>query len=388
MSKWPLIPLGRLCTGAQRWQRSPNEEKISYIDISSVSQVTKQIVAPNIISTNDAPSRAQQLIQAGDVLISNVRPNLNAVAQATEKHEGHIASTGFTILRTTPDLDGSFLFHYTQSSNFIEAVLKTATGASYPATSSNKIRSIPIPLPPLDEQRRIARILDGTTHAINSAFEERSTLFKQLVATRFENCFLQEERSWTTIGKYLESTQYGTSSKASDTGPTPILRMGNITYEGQLNFDDMKYIEMADKEEDKYCLRDGDLLFNRTNSKELVGKTAIYRHDGVADMTFAGYLIRARTISDATPEYISAYLNSRHGKATLRLRAKAIVGMANINASEFKTIPIPAASPEEQSQFAAFYKAAEEAVKMASDAKRLGGELYNSLATRAFAGEL
>ena len=164
--------------------------------------------------------------------------------------------------------------------------------------------------------------------------------------------------------------------------------MGNITYEGQLNFDDMKYIEMTDKEEDKFCLRDGDLLFNRTNSKELVGKTAIYRHDGVADMTFAGYLIRARTISNATPEYISAYLNSRHGKATLRVRAKAIVGMANINASEFKTIPIPAASPEEQSQFAAFYKAAEKAVKMASDAKRLGGELYNSLATRAFAGEL
>lgn len=161
MNSWPLVALGELCTGTHRWRRSSDAETISYIDISSVSQVTKRIESPKSLLAQDAPSRAQQIVQVGDVLISNVRPNLNAVARVTEQHHGNIASTGFTVLRTSSNLDSDYLFHFTQSSHFIEAVLKTATGASYPATSSHKIQSVLIPLPPLAEQRRTANLLDG-----------------------------------------------------------------------------------------------------------------------------------------------------------------------------------------------------------------------------------
>lgn len=288
-------------------------------------------------------------------------------------------------IETDPALiDLRYLFHALKSLP-LESMNKSA---AIPGLNRDDAYRLEITLPPLDEQRRIARILDSASHLTTSAFSERLDFINTLIRSRFESQFLQPERSWSTIGDYLESTQYGTSSKASSIGRTPILRMGNITSSGSLDLDDLKYIDLTPKEESKYDLRDGDLLFNRTNSKELVGKTTIYRNRREAKMTFAGYLIRARTAKHARPEYVSAYLNSRHGKATLQLRAKAIVGMANINATELKKLPIPAASPEEQSRFAEFYKAAEEVANRAAASKQLGENLYTSLSTRAFAGEL
>lgn len=284
-------------------------------------------------------------------------------------------------------VDRRYLRHFL--STFGSKRLKQLSrGATIRGVSLKDVRELHIPLPSLQEQLRIAQVLESAELMAKSTLPSRSDLVSTLVTTQFERLFLQPGRDWTTIGEYLESTQYGTSSKASETGRTPILRMGNITYDGKINFGDLKFIDLPPEEEKKYDLRGGDLLFNRTNSKELVGKTAIYRNTGSSKMTFAGYLIRARTIAGATPEYISAYLNSRHGKAALELRAKAIVGMANINATELKNLPVPAASLDEQSTFASFHQAAEEAIKLASFSIRLGDELYKSLSTRAFAGEL
>ena len=90
--------------------------------------------------------------------------------------------------------------------------------------------------------------------------------------------------------------------------------MNNITYEGSWNLSDLKYVDIPPKDLPKYLAKKGDILFNRTNSKELVGKTAIFRED--TPMVYAGYLIRARTNELAHPDYIAGYLNSPHGKST------------------------------------------------------------------------
>lgn len=97
-------------------------------------------------------------------------------------------------------------------------------------------------------------------------------------------------------------------------------------------------------------LHDGDILFNRTNSAELVGKTAIFR--GVKPMAYAGYLIRLRANEKADPEFVSGVLNSRYGKRTLRGICKSIIGMANINGKEVQAIPIPQPPLPLQREFA------------------------------------
>jgi restriction endonuclease S subunit len=158
---------------------------------------------------------------------------------------------------------------------------------------------------------------------------------------------------WTIlpISNLTETSQYGTSAKAGSEGSYPILRMGNITRDGHLDLSDLKYIDLMPSELGKYTTRSGDILFNRTNSAELVGKTAVVREE--EPYAFAGYLVRLRTNSLADPHYVSAYLNSPNGKRKLRSMAKSIVGMANINARELSSIRIPVPPLDEQRRIAA-----------------------------------
>jgi len=188
------------------------------------------------------------------------------------------------------------------------------------------------------------------------------------------------------IRDLVSDVNYGTSKKAITIGKYPILRMNNITYSGGWNFNDLKYIDLSEKERDKFLIRYGDLLFNRTNSKDLVGKTAVYREQ--TPMAFAGYLVRVRTNSEAHPEYISAYLNSHFGKAILRHMCKNIVGMANINAQEMQDIKILKPPIELQNQFASIVTKTEKMKAKFKENALSIQNLFHSLMQRAFEGEL
>nr|WP_248309054.1 restriction endonuclease subunit S [Devosia sp. MC532] len=188
------------------------------------------------------------------------------------------------------------------------------------------------------------------------------------------------------IGDLLESATYGSSGKAGQIGAYPMLRMGNLTNNGQMDYADLKYIDLSEDEIDRYTVRRGDILFNRTNSAELVGKTAVFDRD--EPYAFAGYLVRARTKSEFSPEYVSGYLNSPHGKKTLRGMAKSIVGMANINAKEMQAIPI--LIPDQASQ----RRYSETVERIRARQSRYNGslsviqDLFSSLQHRAFSGQL
>jgi type I restriction enzyme S subunit len=116
--------------------------------------------------------------------------------------------------------------------------------------------------------------------------------------------------------------------------------MNNIDYTGRLDLTSLKWIELADDEFDKFTVRRGDLLFNRTNSPELVGKTAVWDKDEA--FAFAGYLVRVRVdATKALPEYVSAFLNSPFGKRMLIARAKPSINMSNISAPDLLRFEIP-----------------------------------------------
>ena len=159
-----------------------------YVDISSVDAKQKMISEPKNIPCSSAPSRARQLLESTDVLVSTVRPNLNCVAYVSGELEGAIASTGFCVLRPNKQaLDSRYLFHWVQSKAFIGEMVSKSTGASYPAVSDSIIHASEMPLPPLEEQRRIAAILD-------KASALKKLAFRQLLASEeaetylFHNC--------------------------------------------------------------------------------------------------------------------------------------------------------------------------------------------------------
>ena len=147
--------------------------------------------------------------------------------------------------------------------------------------------------------------------------------------------------SWEVVAlsDLAQSIDYGTSEKtSSDAKGVPVLRMGNLG-RGTISFDDLKYLPRA-KIDEKMLLQRGDLLFNRTNSAELVGKTAVFRgyHEEAA---FASYLIRIRPLPSASMYWASIVLNSTIGRRYVAGVRSQQVGQANVNGTKLAATPIP-----------------------------------------------
>lgn len=191
MTEYHRVPLGDLV--ARPHTRNPStvngDNTFTYIDLASVDQTSKVIATPRRLLGREAPSRARQVVAHRDVLVSTVRPNLNAVALVPPSLDKAIASTGFCVLR--PDgamLDSSYLFHWVKTPEFIADMVRRATGASYPAVSDRTVLSSTIPLPPLPAQRRIAAILDEAD-ALRAKRRETMASFDSLAHSIFLDMF-------------------------------------------------------------------------------------------------------------------------------------------------------------------------------------------------------
>jgi type I restriction enzyme S subunit len=150
--------------------------------------------------------------------------------------------------------------------------------------------------------------------------------------------------TWCHLGEVTYGFQYGTSKKSLKSGSVPVLRMGNIQ-KGKIILDNFVF---SNDEDDikKLNLLDGDLLFNRTNSRELVGKTAVYK--GSLDAIFAGYLVRFRMADGILSEFVNIVMNSYlHKDWCSEVRTDAI-GQSNINATKLSFFKFPLPSTEEQ----------------------------------------
>ena len=152
--------------------------------------------------------------------------------------------------------------------------------------------------------------------------------------------------SWrsTYLEKLAESLNYGTSAKSAPSGEVPVLRMGNLQG-GEIDWDNLVY-SSNEGEINKYSLKPYTVLFNRTNSPELVGKTSIYRGQRAA--IFAGYLIRINNFEELDPEYLNYYLNSNYAKAMCWRVKTDGVSQSNINAQKLGKFEIPFCSLQEQ----------------------------------------
>ncbi|EEW1980290.1 TPA: restriction endonuclease [Escherichia coli] len=269
---------------------------------------------------------------------------------------GWIIDTAYYVeIKDNNKLDLRYLFYILSG---IDLTKKTIT-TSIPGLNRDDLYDTFIKLPPFEEQKRIVDLLDKA-EGIRQKREQAIKLADDFLRAKFLEMFGTPANNIHrfpkgTIRDLVDSVNYGTSAKASiDSGEYPILRMGNITYQGRWDFTDLKYLDLSVKEKDKYLVKEGDLLFNRTNSKELVGKTAVYEED--RPMAFAGYLIRVRPNSIGNNYYISGYLNSIHGKITLMNMCKSIVGMANINAQELQNIEILIPPKHLQDEYEIIYK--------------------------------
>lgn len=185
-----LAPIGDFVEPVRTWNPAATPDStFNYVDLSAVDQIEKKIKFAVRVCGSEAPSRARQLISRGDILVSTVRPNLNGVAPVTDAFDGATASTGFCVLRPRSDkLSSNYLMHWVRSPQFIDQMVREATGASYPAVSDRIIKASHIPLRPLDEQRRIAAILDKVD-ALRRKRRDAEILISELSDATFVSIF-------------------------------------------------------------------------------------------------------------------------------------------------------------------------------------------------------
>ena len=228
-----------------------------------------------------------------------------------------------------------------------------AESTTVPSVRKTVLEKYEIEVPSLVEQEEIEKKLTLTQKIIEKRRQELSYL-DEIIKARFVEMFgdpVKNPKGWevVTIGDIVTEVRYGTSKPAVEGGKYPYLRMNNLTADGHLDLNDLKYIDIPDDEIEKCVVRKGDVLFNRTNSIELVGKTVVF--DLQEDMIIAGYIIRVRLNKRLLPEILSQYMNLEALKDILRSMAKGAVNQANINAQELRSIKVYIPDMELQKQF-------------------------------------
>ena len=197
--------------------------------------------------------------------------------------------------------------------------------------------------------------------------------------------------TWATVEQLSTRVQYGSSAKTNeDSDGVPVLRMGNIQ-EGKLDFDKLKYLPKVHDEFPELLLARGDLLFNRTNSAELVGKTAVFK-DTPNPCSFASYLIRVRFGGGCVSDFVSYYINSVFGRSWIADVVSQQVGQANVNGTKLQALAIPLSPLAEQTRIVAEVarrlSVVEELEVVVSTNLQRATRLRQSILQKAFTGKL
>ncbi len=275
------------------------------------------------------------------ILYSKIRPALNKVA--VPDFEGLCSADCYPLLPIDGFCERKFLAHVLRSDYFLRYVLSFSVRSQMPKVNRKQLEGFRFPCPPVELQRKFIILVEQSD---KSKFISFKSQFIEMFGLPECNT---HEYEIATIGDVVKDVHYGTAKKASEDGRYIYIRMNNITYDGELDLTDIKRIDVPEKDIAGCMVQEGDVLFNRTNSKDLVGKTCHFT--GNEPMIIAGYIIRLRMNGKVLPEYISTFMNLDRSKKMLYSMAKGAVGQANINAKEVQSIPIVIPPENVQQEF-------------------------------------
>lgn len=387
-------------------------------------------------------SDPKRIAQANDILLSVRAP----VGPTNRAKELCCIGRGLAAIRSWLDDSQQYVHYYLISKeNWFS---NQGSGSTFKAIGKEFLHDLPIPLPPLNEQKRIVAKLDAIMPRIEVVKErldrvpEAIRRFRQSVLNnavtgklteqwreahpevgnlenaikayckqRLSKCsstaqrkkvkaiydsleseaFAELPATWEYVflKKICKTFQYGTSAKSAKQGKVAVLRMGNLQ-NGKIDWSDLAYTS-NEKEIKKYLLKKGDVLFNRTNSPELVGKTSIYMGEHIA--IFAGYLIRignCRNLLDS--HYLNYALNTGYARKFCHREKTDGVNQSNINAQKLAHFEIPLPPLEEQKEIVRqaerLFALADKVEVRYQRAKERVDKLAQSLLAKAFRGEL
>ena len=382
MGKWKNVRIGEFLTERQGRYKPDDNAIVTYKRLDKID-------FSGTIHISEKPSKTDMIIvQPGDLVISgtNVAKGAIAVYQGVEPVIATIHYSSYIFDDSVVDLE--YFKYFVKSPAFIETLKKQAKGGIKTEIKSKVFLPLEISLPDLPTQKQIVKRISVNLKRVNELAKEIETqkeYAKQLRRNILQDAIegkltadwrkehpvqkgnpdydaealfelIQKERKvdkkrkallpildaekpfelptgwkWVRLGEIAEGFMYGTSAKSSPFGTCPVLRMGNIQ-DGMIDWEKLVYSN-NEEEISKYALRKFDLLFNRTNSREIVGKTAIYESDKQA--IYAGYLVKFRIIL-SNPYFINYVLNSPMHREWCNAMKTDALGQSNINAEKLK----------------------------------------------------
>ena len=350
---WKWVKLGEVCKLKNGFAFKSTEYINEGIPVIRISDIKSGSVKPDksvrVVSKKDYE---EYVVLENEILVamSGATTGKFGIYKSKDKAYQNQRVGKFQILHKD-NLDNDFLLY--QLHALKRQIEKDAYGGAQPNISSGKIEAMEILLPPKPIQQAIVSKIEELFSELDKGIENLRTAQQQLKTYRqavlkwaFEGKLTNEHvidselpKGWKSIvlGDVCKNVEYGSATKSKEQGKVPVLRMGNIQ-NGKFDWDDLVYTD-SDDEIKKYLLKKDDVLFNRTNSAEWVGKTAIYR--GERPAIFAGYLIRINRIENLLDaNFITYYLNSLEAKKFGNSVRSFGVNQSNINGTKLKTYPI------------------------------------------------
>lgn len=260
-------------------------------------------------------------------------------------------------------------------------------GAIMAGLNTSILKECLVPLPRLSVQRQITAVLvqaDRLRRLRRYALELSDSYLQSVFLEMFGDP-ATNPKGWEalTVSDVITSSQYGTSERSNSLGQGyPVLGMGNITYSGQVDLTNISYVELPESEFNKLRLEHGDIIFNRTNSTELVGKTAPWKYDMQA--VLASYLVKLKTDKRVHPDYFSQLLNTPYYKKMMQERCKKAVGQSNISPTLLKEFPFLLPPYSLQQKFARAVDGQERLRLQQLEALRQSEHLFQSLLHQFF----
>jgi type I restriction enzyme S subunit len=408
-SGWITTPIGSFTIDCE--QRIPAETEVfKYIDIGSVNRNTKRIEEPQTLMGKNAPSRARKQVRASDVLVSMTRPNLNAVALVPDELDGHIASTGFDVIRTN-DVDPRWIFNLVRANAFIEAMTELVQGALYPAVRAKDVRGFIAPLAPLNEQKRIGDKLDtllARVDACRDRLDRIPAIFKRfrqsVLAAATSGNLTQEWReqnsnttsywSSSTLGSLIQRIEAGLNVKCNERPPEAgeigLVKISAVTW-GVFNDDESKTLPSGTVLPDTTRIKVGDFLISRANTLELVGACVLV--ENVKRPVYLSDKVLRLVLPEEIKPWLLYVLRSDIGRHQIETLASGNqLSMRNLSQANLKNIQIPMPEKEERDEIVrrveSLFAYADRLEARYKIARAQVEKLTPSLLAKAFRGEL
>jgi type I restriction enzyme, S subunit len=354
---WVLSPLSAALQTVKARERAVSIEDEKTYRLLTVKLYAKGITLRSKVNGSQIGVSTLYKTHPEDFIVSKIDARNGAWGFVPDHLAGGLVSGDFPIFRLNEDVaDADFLSFILSQPRAWEPLKEQAIGSTgRRRVQASDFLEIEIPLPPLSEQKAIAaalRAVRDSREATVRALEEAKAFKRSLMRHVFTfgpvsleeaaTVELQETaigsipKDWDVkrIGDVVRQSQYGLSIRADVDGEIPMLRMGNLQG-GEIIVEpsSLKYASREDSNLEKFGLEIDDIIFNRTNSIDLVGKTSIFKAEG--EFTFASYLIRLKTIPSAvSADFFNLFMNLEATQMRLKLIAAKGVSQANISASK------------------------------------------------------